>query len=75
MIQRVMHNPNTVQRIYRFYIDGFRRMTVGKSLWKIIFIKLFKTSYILAEGFIIFLSGFSWHAFYYRSTTGRVCAQ
>ncbi len=40
MIQRVMHNPNTVQRLYRFYIDGFRRMTVGKSLWKIIFIKL-----------------------------------
>lgn len=28
-------------RIYRFYCDGFRRMTLGKTLWKIIFIKLF----------------------------------
>lgn len=28
-------------RIYRFYRDGFRAMTVGKTLWKIIFIKLF----------------------------------
>lgn len=28
-------------RIYRFYRDGFRGMTVGRTLWKIIFIKLF----------------------------------
>ncbi len=28
-------------RIFSFYRDGFKRMTVGKSLWKIIFIKLF----------------------------------
>ena len=28
-------------KIYRFYLDGFTRMTVGKTLWKIIFIKLF----------------------------------
>ncbi len=28
-------------RIYRFYRDGFRQMTVGRVLWKIIFIKLF----------------------------------
>jgi len=27
-------------RIYKFYRDGFRRMTVGKTLWKIIIIKL-----------------------------------
>ena len=27
-------------RIVRFYFDGFRRMTVGKTLWKIIIIKL-----------------------------------
>jgi hypothetical protein len=30
----------TFQRVYRFYIDGFHRMTVGKSLWKVIIIKL-----------------------------------
>ena len=28
-------------RIFRFYRDGFRQMTVGRTLWKIIFIKLF----------------------------------
>ncbi len=28
-------------RIYRFYRDGFRRMTVGRTLWKVILIKLF----------------------------------
>jgi len=27
-------------QIFQFYRDGFRRMTVGKTLWKIIFIKL-----------------------------------
>ena len=32
--------PNIFQRVYSFYRDGFRRMTVGKTLWKIIFIKL-----------------------------------
>ena len=26
--------------IVRFYLDGFRRMTVGKTLWKVIIIKL-----------------------------------
>jgi len=28
-------------KIYQFYRDGFQKMTVGKTLWKIIFIKLF----------------------------------
>ncbi len=27
-------------RVLDFYRDGFRRMTVGKTLWKIIIIKL-----------------------------------
>ena len=27
-------------RVFDFYRDGFRRMTVGKTLWKIIIIKL-----------------------------------
>jgi len=30
-----------LRRIYRFYYDGFKSMTVGKRLWLIIFIKLF----------------------------------
>jgi hypothetical protein len=33
----VSHYPT---KLYRFYRDGFRRMTVGKTLWKIIFIKV-----------------------------------
>ena len=27
-------------RIYRFYRDGFRSMTLGRTLWKVIIIKL-----------------------------------
>jgi hypothetical protein len=28
-------------RIFRFYYDGFRQMTLGRTLWAIILIKLF----------------------------------
>ena len=28
-------------RIFRFYRDGFSAMTLGRTLWKLIFIKLF----------------------------------
>jgi len=28
-------------RIIRFYVEGFRAMTLGKTLWAIILIKLF----------------------------------
>ena len=28
------------KRIVKFYVDGFRRMTVGRSLWVLILIKL-----------------------------------
>jgi hypothetical protein len=28
-------------RIFRFYRDGFRSMTIGKTLWLIILVKLF----------------------------------
>lgn len=27
-------------RVIRFYVDGFRQMTVGRSLWLLIIIKL-----------------------------------
>lgn len=29
-----------IKNIFYFYRDGFKNMTVGKTLWKIIFIKL-----------------------------------
>lgn len=31
---------NRINSIYRFYLDGFKNMRVGKTLWKLIFIKL-----------------------------------
>ena len=30
-----------LERVYLFYRDGFRSMRLGKTLWKIILIKLF----------------------------------
>ena len=32
---------NIFEKIWIFYRDGFREMTVGKTLWAIILIKLF----------------------------------
>lgn len=31
---------NLLQRLFRFYYDGFRSMTVGRTLWIMILIKL-----------------------------------
>ncbi len=31
----------SLKRIYQFYRDGFQKMTVGRTLWKLILIKLF----------------------------------
>lgn len=28
-------------KVWRFYVDGFRSMTLGRTLWAIILIKLF----------------------------------
>ncbi len=39
--------PNIFVRVWRFYIDGFRSMTVGKTLWAIILVKLFVLFFIL----------------------------
>jgi hypothetical protein len=36
-----MKSESILWRVIRFYIDGFRSMTVGKTLWCIILIKLF----------------------------------
>jgi len=32
---------DAIKRIYAFYRDGFRAMTVGRTLWLVIAIKLF----------------------------------
>lgn len=37
-----LHAPIAgLKAVVRFYVDGFRNMTVGRSLWAIILIKLF----------------------------------
>jgi len=33
--------PNIFSRIFYFYYDGFKSMTLGRTLWAIIIIKLF----------------------------------
>lgn len=38
---------NIFTKIFRFYYDGFRSMTVGKTLWVIIIIKLFIMFFVL----------------------------
>ena len=35
------------RRIFHFYLDGFRSMTVGRTLWMIILVKLFVMFFIL----------------------------
>ena len=34
-------------RIFRFYLQGFRSMTLGRTLWMIILLKLFVMFFIL----------------------------
>lgn len=34
-------NSNWVTRVGRFYLEGFRGMTLGKTLWAVILVKLF----------------------------------
>nr|WP_302829996.1 DUF4492 domain-containing protein [uncultured Bacteroides sp.] len=38
---------NLVTSIWQFYLDGFRSMTLGRTLWLIIAIKLFIMFFIL----------------------------
>lgn len=39
--QKSQSRPNWFKRVFYFYRDGFHSMTVGKTLWLIILIKLF----------------------------------
>lgn len=36
-----------MHKILRFYLDGFRSMTLGRTLWAIILIKLFIFYFVL----------------------------
>jgi hypothetical protein len=44
-INGIDHTP--FYRVYTFYRDGFRNMTLGKKLWRIILVKLFVMFVIL----------------------------
>ena len=44
---KTLKNDNVVLRVWRFYLEGFRAMTLGKTLWAIILIKLFIIFFIL----------------------------
>lgn len=35
-----LRGNNWLQRVYYFYVDGFRAMTLGRTLWLIIAIKV-----------------------------------
>lgn len=39
---RVLLNKSAVaaKKVFNFYIDGFKSMTIGKSLWALIILKL-----------------------------------
>lgn len=38
---KAMAQGNIFYRVYAFYRDGFRNMTLGRTLWAIILLKLF----------------------------------
>ena len=47
IIMRLKHLYFSISQIFNFYKEGFKNLTLGKSLWKIIFIKLFVMFVIL----------------------------
>ena len=49
---------NTLLSIWNFYLEGFRSMTLGRTLWLIILVKLFIMFFILK---IFFFPNFLGH--------------
>ena len=44
---KILKSNSIPLKIWRFYMEGFRNMTLGKTLWAIILIKLFIMFFIL----------------------------
>jgi hypothetical protein len=42
-----MENKSMIKRVINFYYEGFKNMTIGKTLWLIILIKLFVMFFVL----------------------------
>lgn len=59
-------NDSLLTRIWIFYRDGFREMTLGRTLWAIILIKLFIMFFILK---LFFFPSFPWRQDNGRETT------
>ena len=36
-----MTTPLFIKKLFHFYQDGFKNMTIGKTLWAIVLVKLF----------------------------------
>ncbi|EAI3890407.1 DUF4492 domain-containing protein [Campylobacter jejuni] len=47
IIMYLKHLYFSISQIFNFYKEGFKNLTLGKTLWKIIFIKLFVMFVIL----------------------------
>lgn len=47
IIMHLKHLYFSISQIFNFYKEGFKNLTFGKTLWKIIFIKLFVMFVIL----------------------------
>lgn len=65
-----MKKESAFIRIYRFYLEGFREMKLGKTLWLIILVKLFIMFFILRYSSFLIISGNS-IAIVRRRTTYR----
>ena len=42
-----MKKESIIKRVFHFYVEGFREMKLGKTLWLIILLKLFIIFFIL----------------------------
>lgn len=42
-----MKRVSAIRQVFHFYVEGFREMKLGKTLWLIILIKLFIMFFIL----------------------------
>ena len=40
---------NTLLHIWNFYVEGFRSMTLGRTLWLIILVKLFFPNFLSSQ--------------------------
>ena len=63
---------NTLLNIWNFYLEGFRSMTLGRTLWLIILVKLFIMFFILR---IFFFPNFLGHLSSDEEKSEYVCEE